>query len=330
TALLRYNPLDVPRPKVSVITPAYNVAPYLAQCIESVQAQTLTDWEMIIVDDASTDGTAQVAARYLADPRIRFLQNERNMGAGYTRNRALDAAQGEWIAVLDADDWYRPERLEKLVAFAEQMNADMVADLQVYYTEWGSVYTVAWASHAKPPKKPRFYTVEEVICAHPSIKPVIRAEFLRSREIHYAEHIRKSQDYAFYLEILLKGARFALLPEPMYYYRVHPNTVTTRHDPIAENRKSLEYLLSLPETTPRQRALLERAYRRMVMFALYPEFAQAVKRGRLKQAWRLFRRAPGVLGWLLQSVPAAVYRRLFAREQMVDPWRESVPTKLRR
>ncbi|MCS6923485.1 MAG: hypothetical protein NZM10_03815, partial [Fimbriimonadales bacterium] len=82
-------------------------------------------------------------------------------------------------------------------------------------------------------------------------------------------------------------------------------------------------------TTPRQRVLLERAYRRMVMFALYPRFAQAVKRGQLGQAWRLFRQSPGVLGWLLLSVPAAVYRRLFNREKMIDPWRESAPQELR-
>ncbi len=312
-------------PKVSVITPAYNAAPYIGQAIESVQAQTLADWEMIIVDDASTDDTAQAVRRYLSDPRIRFLQNERNMGAGYTRNRALEAAQGEWIAVLDADDWFAPQRLEKLTAFAEQMEAEMVADLQVYHTEWGSVYTIAWATHAKPPQSPRFYTPEQVIKAHPSIKPLIRAEFLRQKQIRYAEHIRKSQDYAFYMEILIKGARFALMPEPLYYYRVHPNTVTTRYDAIAENRKSLEYLLSLPETTSRQRALLQRAYRRRVMFALYPEFAQAVKRGQVRQAWRVFRQSPGVLGWLLLSLPAAAYRRLFDRERMTDPWRESAP-----
>ena len=186
---------------------------------------------------------------------------------------------------------------------------------------------MGWATHAKPPKQPRFYTVEEVIRAHPSIQPLIKAEFLRRKEIRYADHVRKSQDYAFCIEILIKGARFALLPEPMYFYRVRRNTITTRHDPVAEKRKSLEYLQSLPETTPRQRILLERAYRRQVMFALYPEFAQAVKRGQFGQAWRLFRQSPGVLGWLLMSVPAALYRRLFAREQMIDPWRESLPSR---
>lgn len=310
-------------PKVSVITPAYNVEPYIGQCIESVQAQTLTDWEMLIVDDASTDATAQIVQRYLSDPRIRLLRNERNMGAGYTRNRALESAQGEWIAVLDADDWYAPQRLERLLAFAQGMEADMVADLQVYSTEWGSVYTVGWATYAKPPRQPRPYTVEECIRAHLSIKPMIRRAFLQQHGIRYVESIRKSQDYAFYMEILLKGARFALLPEPMYYYRVHPNTVTTRYDPIAENRKTFEYLMQLPETTPLQRRLLQRAFRRIVMFSLYPSFARAVKRGRMREAWQIFRQSPGVLGWLLMSIPAALYRRLFAREKMIDPWRES-------
>lgn len=310
-------------PKVSVITPAYNVAPYIAQCIESVQQQTLTDWEMIIVDDASTDDTVQVVQPYLADPRVRLLRNERNMGAGDTRNRALDAAQGEWIAVLDADDWYAPQRLERLLAFAQRMQADMVADLQSYQTEWARVYTVGWATYARPPRRPRFYTVEECIRAHLSIKPLIRRAFLDRYAIRYVESIRKSQDYAFYMEILLKGARFAVLPEPMYYYRVHPNTVTTRYDPMTEYRKSFEYLMGLPETTPLQRKLFQRAFRRLVMFSLYPSFAQAVKRRHVREAWRLFRQSPGVLGWLLMSLPAAIYRRLFAREQMIDPWRES-------
>lgn len=96
------------RPVVSVITPAYNVAPYIGQCIESVQAQTLPDWEMIIVDDASTDDTVAVVQQYLGDPRIRLLCNVQNLGPGGTRNRALEAAQGEWVAVLDADDWIAP------------------------------------------------------------------------------------------------------------------------------------------------------------------------------------------------------------------------------
>ncbi|MDW8051207.1 MAG: glycosyltransferase family 2 protein [Armatimonadota bacterium] len=311
------------RPKVSVLTPAYNVAPYIGQCIESVQAQTLTDWEMIIVDDASTDDTVQVVQRYLSDPRIRLLQNERNSGAASARNRALDVARGEWIAVLDADDWYAPTRLEKLVSFAEQMEADMVADLQVYCTAWGSVYTVAWATHAKPPRHPRYYTAEEVIRAHPAFKPVIRTEFLRSTGVRYAETLRQSEDYAFCIEVLLKGGRFALLPEPMYHHRVLPRTLTTRYDPLQENQRVLGYLLSLPEVTPPMQALLRAAFKRRAVYDTYPRFARALKQGQLGQAWQLARAYPGVWLLLLRELPLALYRRLFAREQLVDPWREA-------
>jgi glycosyltransferase involved in cell wall biosynthesis len=165
-------------PTVSVITPAYNVAPYIGQCIESVQAQTLADWEMLIVDDASSDETPAVVQQYLHDPRIRYMRNEQNLGPGATRSRALDAAQGEWIAIVDADDWIAPERLEKLVRFAEAQGVEMVADLQVYRTEWGGVYQVSWATYAKPPK-PRAATPSNRSSRRiPSFKPLLRRAFL--------------------------------------------------------------------------------------------------------------------------------------------------------
>ncbi|MFN7016848.1 MAG: glycosyltransferase family 2 protein [Fimbriimonadales bacterium] len=312
-------------PKVSVITPAYNAAPYIGQAIESVQAQTLADWEMIIVDDASTDGTAQAVQPYLSDPRIRFLQNERNMGVSYTRNRALDVAQGEWIAVLDADDWYAPERLEALIGCAAQMAVDVVADLMVYYTSWGSIYTISWALRAKPPKVPRRYSVEAVIRADISVQPVIRRAFLEQHQIRYHEPLRRTEDYAFLIATLLYGAQFALLPKPLYYYRIQPGTSVTRYDALTEGRKAMDYLQSLPVTTPRVRRLLDQAYRRRITRETYPQFARAVKQRQWRKAYQLLRNAPAVLGWLITSLPAAVYRRLFDREKLLDPWRERAP-----
>lgn len=305
--------------------PAYNAAPYIGQAIESVQMQTLTDWELIIVDDGSTDETSQVVQSYLSDSRIRLLQNASNRGVSYTRNRALEVAQGEWIAVLDADDWYAPERLEKLAAFAGQIGADIVGDLLIYQTAWGSIYTISWALRAKPPKTPRVYTVEEAIRVDISVKPVMRRAFILQHGVRYVESLHRSEDYAFLIEMLLKGARFALLPEPLYWYRVRPGTAVTRHSAITEGRKAIDYLQGLSETTPRLRRLLEEAYQRRMARETYPPFAQAVKRGQLGQAYRLFRRAPIVLGWLLASLPAAVYRRLFDREKLADPWREHAP-----
>ena len=101
---------------VSVIMPCYNAAAYIGASIESVQAQTYTNWELLIVDDCSTDDSLAVVARY-DDPRIRVLKNEKNSGAAVSRNYALREAKGKWIAFLDSDDLWEKEKLEKQIAF---------------------------------------------------------------------------------------------------------------------------------------------------------------------------------------------------------------------
>lgn len=105
---------------VSVIMPSYNTANYIATSIESVQRQTYTNWELIIVDDCSTDNTDEVVRPLLSDTRIRYLKNEKNSGAAVSRNRALREARGKWIAFLDSDDLWMPKKLEKQVSFMEE------------------------------------------------------------------------------------------------------------------------------------------------------------------------------------------------------------------
>jgi len=103
---------------VSVITPAYNSSRYISKTIESVQAQTFREWEMIIVDDCSTDNTCEIVEQYAhADPRIVLIRQEKNAGAGAARTRAMRASVGRFIAYLDADDIWKPEKLEKQVQF---------------------------------------------------------------------------------------------------------------------------------------------------------------------------------------------------------------------
>ena len=97
--------------------PSYNTAQYISQSIQSVLAQTYLNWELIIVDDCSTDNTENVVSVFLNDNRIKFLKNERNSGAAVSRNRALREARGKWIAFLDSDDLWEPEKLEKQIAF---------------------------------------------------------------------------------------------------------------------------------------------------------------------------------------------------------------------
>lgn len=104
---------------VSIIMPSYNTAKFISETIESVLAQTYTNWELIIVDDCSSDDTDAVVEKY-CDQRIRYLKNEKNSGAAVSRNNALREAKGRWIAFLDSDDLWMPEKLEKQIAFMEK------------------------------------------------------------------------------------------------------------------------------------------------------------------------------------------------------------------
>ena len=111
-------------PKVSVVMPAYNAEKYIREAIDSVLAQTFTDFEFIILDDGSTDATAAIIQSY-EDDRIRFCPNERNMGVAATLNRALKLAQGEYIARMDADDVSYKNRLEMQLDFIKKSGCDI-------------------------------------------------------------------------------------------------------------------------------------------------------------------------------------------------------------
>ncbi|MBE5966485.1 MAG: glycosyltransferase family 2 protein [Lachnospiraceae bacterium] len=102
---------------VSIIMPSYNTAKYISETIESVQKQTYPHWELIIVDDCSTDSTGEVIEPFLKDTRISYYKNNKNSGAAVSRNRALQKATGRWIAFLDSDDLWLPDKLKNQIDF---------------------------------------------------------------------------------------------------------------------------------------------------------------------------------------------------------------------
>jgi len=105
-------------PAVSIVTPVHNGAVFILETIASVQAQTWEDWELLVVDDASEDESAEIVEGLAAeDSRIRLFRLERNGGAAVARNAAIQAAQGRYIAFLDSDDWWVPQKLEKQIRF---------------------------------------------------------------------------------------------------------------------------------------------------------------------------------------------------------------------
>ena len=110
---------------ISIITPNYNCVKFIAETIESVLAQTYQNWEMIIVDDCSTDGSYEIALKYAEkDKRIKIFRMDHNSGAAYCRNKGIELSKGEYIAFLDSDDLWMPEKLEKQVEFMIANNCD--------------------------------------------------------------------------------------------------------------------------------------------------------------------------------------------------------------
>ena len=114
---------------ISIVTPVYNAAAFIRQTMEMVQAQTYTDWELILVDDGSKDESCKRIEDYLKekpDERIRLIKKEKNEGAALTRNRGIKEAKGRYIAFLDADDVWLNHKLQRQMEFMEEMDAGFV------------------------------------------------------------------------------------------------------------------------------------------------------------------------------------------------------------
>ena len=209
------------KPLVSIITPSYNTAPFIGETIESVLAQTFPEWEMIIVDDASTDNSPQIIRQYAEkDPRIKPVFLKENKGQGPARNIATDLAQGKYLAFLDSDDIWHPEKLEKHLTFMQQTGAVFSHTSYGFIDEQGNKIFKDF---------------------HVSRKPVTYKDLLKRNIIGcltviydssklgklYMPDIRRKQDYKLWLTILKKGYLSQPLNEVLSFYRIRKNSITS-------------------------------------------------------------------------------------------------------
>ena len=201
---------------VSVIMPSYNTAKYIGESIESVINQTYPNWELIIVDDCSTDDTEGVVQGYLSDSRIRFLKNEKNSGAAISRNYALREAKGKWVAFLDSDDVWLPEKLETQIAFMLENGYKFTC------TDYRIRLNGTWL--------PYVYTSPKVItrrklfnyCYFSTITVMYDREFVGLVQI---ADLRKNNDYAMWFEITKKTPCYRL-PMCLSYYYKHDDSIS--------------------------------------------------------------------------------------------------------
>jgi succinoglycan biosynthesis protein ExoO len=224
-------------PKVSVIIPTHNTQSYIAKAIESVLSQTINDIEVIMVDDASTDGTVDIAKQF-SDCRLQIFVNQENLGAGLTRNYGLQKAKGEWIALLDSDDWYAPERLEKLLQIAKTENADIVADNLLLIhdratTPHGTQLDISSDKLNVFTQVDTLKFLQTDTCGKFPLfsctQPIIKRDFLIEHNLVYdTELARVGEDFRLYLRCLVRGAKFFFTPEAYYFRRLRQGSLSNQ------------------------------------------------------------------------------------------------------
>ena len=203
---------------VSIIMPSYNTAKFIAESIDSVLAQTYTNWELIIVDDCSTDNTDDVVKPYLNDTRISYLKNGKNSGAAVSRNRALREAKGKWIAFLDSDDLWYPQKLEKQLSFMIKNNYKFTfTDYLISYSKGTNDSYIYWG-----PKKVTKYLMYRY-CYFSTITVMYDREYIGLIQI---ADIKKNNDYAMWLKIIQKSNCYRL-PEVLSIYCKHNNSISS-------------------------------------------------------------------------------------------------------
>jgi teichuronic acid biosynthesis glycosyltransferase TuaG len=205
---------------VSIIIPSYNSSQFIVEAIRSVQAQSYGFWEIIVVDDCSTDDTITILSQFVAtDKRIQFFKLESNSGTGVARNLGVDKANGKFIAFLDADDLWKPQKLEKQLAWMQTYKLPFAFSFYDCIDEQGkSLYRIIQA--------PKNLTYKQLFFCNyvGNLTGIYEVDFFGKIPI---SAIRKRQDWMLWLTILKKIKTAKPVPESLAWYRIRTNSIST-------------------------------------------------------------------------------------------------------
>lgn len=213
-------------PIVSVLMPTYNVAPYLSQTIASIQAQTLADFELIAVNDGSTDASLDILTQYAQrDQRIRIHTIQSNQGIAHTRNQCLELATGKYLIWMDSDDLAVRNRFEKLVALMEAK--PVVCACGSWLKTFGDGPSHIWRY---PTDDGSLRSLMLFHSPFGSASPIVRRAVVEQANLRFDPAFRVAEDYEFWTRLADHG-QFAVIPEPLYLYRLHGTQFTAIYNP---------------------------------------------------------------------------------------------------
>lgn len=219
-------------PLVTIVMGSYNVEPYIEEAIDSVISQTYNNWELIIVDDASTDGTVDKILQY-KDKRIKLFINEYNIGVAASLNRAIRCMNKDtvYIARLDSDDVSKPDRLSKQVKYMQTNSRVDIVGSNIYeFTDNNTKRNIIYRTHL-PKNHERLMAWLPFGSPMPHSTWMIRVDSFD--RIQYNPNRRTAEDYEFMYRIFRQGGVIACIEEPLVYYRV-------RSDSLSHNKKSAD------------------------------------------------------------------------------------------
>lgn len=217
--------------KVSVILCVYNEEKFIRKAIESILNQSLTDFELIIVNDGSTDNTLSIIESY-DDDRIRLI-NQSNMGLGASRNKAINIAEGEFMTFLDGDDWFSPDALKIAYDEAKSRNTDITMYQIRYFdddtglisqNDWFNLnsFDESFDDRVFSPEECRDFLFDLSVNA---CQKIYKTDFVKKSGARFVEGIY-FEDMPFFFEIFLKAQRISIIRRHLYYHRKHSKSIT--------------------------------------------------------------------------------------------------------
>ncbi len=307
-------------PLVTVAVATYNSADYVEAAVASALGQTLPAIEVIAVDDRSSDDTVERLERMAArDGRLSVERLPVNSGPAAARNVALRSARGRWFTMLDSDDLYAPDRLERMVATATEHGADIVADDLVTFTDGdpasaqfhlGGAYGNRWLGIEE-------YLAQTLIFGGGLdlgfLKPLIDLHRLRELGLSYDERLRIGEDDDLVVRALLAGLRYRIDPQPTYAYRKHAASISHRLSQAnASAMLASATGLTRPKVDENTARLLDARASAMARALSFTRMIDALKAKRLGEFTGICLSAPAALALFRMPLDAA-WRRATAR-----------------
>jgi glycosyltransferase involved in cell wall biosynthesis len=207
-------------PAISVVLPVYNGEKYLSKAIDSILAQTFSDFEMIIIDDGSTDGSLRLLREYQKrDARIRLISRE-NRNLATTLNESIDIAHGEWVARMDQDDIALPQRFERQLRWLEKTGADITGSWAKHFGSWDRRICRRYQSDDA--------IKMDMLFKSPFVHPTVMMRTKLVKQERYDKRFEGAEDYDLWVRAAQAGWKMSNVPEVLLLYRMHASQITTQ------------------------------------------------------------------------------------------------------